>query len=302
MNKWALIFVVMLFASTVVFVSIAGRDTVPEKSLASALPPAPLLQAKTFKVLIVPGHDPHDGGAKYKDIYERDLVAIIAEKIAKKLGGEKGYNVIVTRTQTSWNPIFTDYFDAHEKDILVFKNTSQAQDRAALSLGKKKYVPDQAFHANVTKEMAIKLYGINKWADENGIDLILNLHFNDSERKNMNSPGSYSGYTIFIPEKQLKNSLSSRLVAQNIYSELSKFFKPEVIGSQKDSILEDQSLIALGASDTLTMPSVLIEYGYIYEKNLRKETERADTLDKMATQTVAGIMQYVKKQQSNASL
>ena len=51
-------------------------------------------------------------------------------------------------------------------------------------------------------------------------------------------------------------------------------------------MLEDQSLIALGASGTLNAPSILIEYAYIYEKGIN--------VDKIAQKTALGIEDYVK--------
>jgi N-acetylmuramoyl-L-alanine amidase len=187
----------------------------------------------------------------------------------------------------AWNPVFEKYFADEKQNIIDWKNERQKESKALMADGKIKYVPDMALHSNVTPEVSVKLYGMNKWANENNIDLVVNLHFNDSIRPNMNFPGQFRGFTIFIPENQMKNSAASRLAAQDVFNELKKVEPPEL-----DNLLEDQSLIALGASGTLNPPSMLIEYAYIYEKELLSETERGKTLDQMAQQTVLGIEDY----------
>ena len=162
-----------------------------------------------------------------------------------------------------------------------------------MSSGEKKYVPDMATHSTVDKKTAIQLYGINKWSNENNVDLVLHLHFNDSERPNPNLPGGYKGFTIFVPEKQMINSSTSIAIAESIYEELKDILTPEVVGNQEKSIIEDQSLIALGASGTLDKPSLLIEYGYIYEKPFRTKEGRDVIIRQIAEQTVRGIKKYV---------
>ena len=101
--------------------------------------------------------------------------------------------------------------------------------------------------SEVPQDMSVKLYGMNKWANENNVDLAINLHFNDEERPNINTPGDLAGFNIFIPDSQMKNYTASRLAAQDVYNELKSVEPPESGG-----LLENQDLIALGASGTLT--------------------------------------------------
>ena len=245
---------------------------------------------KKFNILVIPGHDVNDGGAKYKNIYERDLTTIIASEISVILGKEGKYNVIVARDTEKWNPILAEYFQNKKQEIIDWKNMRQSDEKAALSSGEKKYVPDAGFHSDVSTEMSVKLYGMNKWANENNIDLVLNLHFNDEYRPNMNVPGDLKGFAIFIPESQFKNSATSRIIAQSIFNRLEKIEPPEI-----NKLLEDQSLIALGASGTLNPPSMLIEYSYIYEKMLRTAVSQSDALSQMAEQTALGAEDYFNK-------
>jgi N-acetylmuramoyl-L-alanine amidase len=257
-------------------------------SISTAVAPVPVpAPVKDFNVLIIPGHDVKDGGANYGNIYERDLVATIASKMADILNAQGGYSIIVARDANNWNPILAKYFQDERQEIIDWKNKCQADSNALLSSGQKKYVPDMAFHSEVTPDMSVKLYGMNKWSNENNIDLVLNLHFNDEQRPNMSAPGDLKGFDIFIPESQMKNSAASRVAGQAVFDELKKIEAPEI-----NDLLEDQSLIALGASGTLNAPSMLIEYSYIYEKMLRTDSDREAALNQMAQQTALGVENY----------
>jgi len=249
------------------------------------LPPPP--PPETYDILIIPGHDVKDGGACYKDICERDLAASIAQRISKILGQDQLYKITIARDDAAWNPVFQDYFQNEKQAIIDWKTGRQAEQKALMASGIIKYVPDMAYHSEVTPETSVKLYGMNKWADESGIDLVLNLHFNDSGRPQMNYPGQFKGFTIFIPESQMKNHVASKAAAEKIFEQLKIVQSPEL-----DNLLEDQSLIALGASGTLGAPSMLIEYAYIYEKKLTTPAEREEALDEYARQTALGIENY----------
>jgi N-acetylmuramoyl-L-alanine amidase len=245
-----------------------------------------------FTILIVPGHDTTTGGAHFKNLYERDVVVEVANNISTLLSQNPKYKVIVARDTQTWNPIFANYFADNQQTILDFKNAHQAAYKLLVNSGEQKVVPDMGEHTLASKKTAIELYGINKWADENKVDLIIHLHFNNSNRKNISLPGSHSGFDMFIPEKQSVNATTSRTIGEDIYKELEKKFHPEAPG-YFNSLFEDQSLIALGAFKTLTKPAVLIEYGYIYDKILQTDTSRKQALEHMAEQTVAGIQDYM---------
>lgn len=237
---------------------------------------------KTFNILLIPGHNPKDGGGNYRDIYERDLVFNIAQEISNILSKNENYKIVIARDSKDWNPELKNYFEKEKQNIIDWKTQRQKETDALMSSGEIKKVPDMAFHADATPETSVRLYGTNKWANENEIDLILNLHFNDSIRPNMNLPGTFKGFTIFVPEGQLKNSVQSHLAAKEIFNEIEKVEPPQI-----NYLLEDQTLIALGASNTLNEPSMLIEYAYIYEKQI--------PILEMAKATAKGIENYVSK-------
>lgn len=264
------------------------KSALPELSVASSANAT----IKPFTILIVPGHDTDTGGASFKNVYERNLVVDLADNISTLLDNNPKYKIIVARDKQVWNPIFADYFINNQQAIIDFKNQHQANYKLLTDSGQKKIIHDAATHSTVDQKTAIELYGINKWADENDVNLIVHLHFNSSPRKNMNLPGPYHGFNIFIPEKQRVNNATSRNIAERIYKELEKKFTPETSGNNYSSLFEDQGLIALGASDTLTKPAILIEYAYVYEKMLIINTSQKQAIEQMAEQTVLGIQNY----------
>ncbi len=274
-----------------VYASIATKKS-SAVSETSVTPPAPPFQVKPFVILIVPGHDTNTGGASYKNLYERDLVVDVANDISVIMSKDPDYKIIIARDKQVWTPVLANYFLNDKQAILDFKNQHQIADKIRIASGQEKVIPDAAIHSTADTKTAIELYGINKWADENDVDLVIHLHFNSSQRKNPNLPGSYHGFDMFIPDAQRANYAASRVIAEDIYTQLQKKFEPETLGSTFNSLYEDQSLIALGASNTLTKPAVLIEYAYIYEKMLQASTSRAQALEQMAKQTVVGIMNY----------
>ena len=245
-----------------------------------------------FKIIVVPGHEPSDGGAHYGDLYERDLNVDLAERMTELMRSKNGYSVFVSRASGSWNHLLLEYFEKGRKDILDFKNRSQNLYRLFQSAGLITKVEDRMPHTEVSEEGAVRLYGLNKWANDNDVDLLIHIHFNDSNRKDPALPGNNRGFTIFVPESQLKNSSASKAAATFIYAALEKRFASQGSNGHRLGLLEDQSLIALGAFNTLVSPSVLIEYAYIYEGILSSPEMREKTLSAMAEATAEGVENY----------
>ncbi|MFA6301413.1 MAG: N-acetylmuramoyl-L-alanine amidase [Candidatus Paceibacterota bacterium] len=263
-----------------------AESVIPEQAV--VVPTA----ANPLTILLVPGHDPDTGGASFKGVYERDLAVDVANNIAILLERDLRYKIIVARDKQAWSPVFADYFVNDKQAILDFKNEHQTAYDLLVASGEEIVVPDMGEHTLVNPRVAVELYGTNKWANENDVDLIIHLHFNNSTRRNTKLPGPRHGFVMYIPQKQNVNAASSRVIAQYIYNELKKKFSPEAPGYY-NSLFEDHSLIALGAFNTLDKPAVLIEYEYIYDKVLQDKTSRDNALEQMAEQTVAGIKDYV---------
>ena len=129
-------------------------------------------------------------------------------------------------------------------------------------------------------------YGLNKWANDHGVDIVLHLHLNDYPKKS--SGMAYAGYSIYIPDSSLPNHAPSRAIAEALSGVFSRFWTRSNLRLEKDTIIEDPDLIALGSYGSLRAASVLLEYGYIYEPRFQSETFLKET----AFRTYQGLVSY----------
>ena len=249
--------------------------------------------AKLIKILLVPGHDAEIWGAQYGNTKEANMNLAVASRIYDIFKKDKRFGVYITRDDLGYTKEFADYFTNQQKAILAFKENAKKEMKDNIFLGNfiKKINPP---HLVVSQDMSIKLYGINKWADENNIDAVIHIHFNDYPRKNKWTIGKYAGFAIYIPEGQMVNSYDSGQLAANIFTELKKKYTTSTYGKELGGLIPDQTLIALGSNGTLLLSvrSVLIEYGYIYEKKFRNYNTRHQAYKDMAALTAQGIKNY----------
>ena len=147
-------------------------------------------------------------------------------------------------------------------------------------------------HNIAPSEVAIRLYGINKWANERAYDLVIHIHFNDVVRANRSKPGAYTGFSIYIPEKQFSNAKSSRAIGEAVRKRLAESYAPSTLPLEKGGLIEDQELIAIGSNNSLDGAGLLVEYAYIYEPMLQKSTTRAVAIKDMAAKTHQGIQDF----------
>ena len=246
-----------------------------------------------IKILIVPGHDNEVWGAEYGNMKEADMTLTLATNIFNLLKKDKKFKVYITRDKNGYTTEFANYFTLQKDNINSFKEDAKKKFAEKVTSGtftKKTIV----YHNSVSQEVAIDLYGINKWANENKMDMVLHVHFNDYPRPNNLTIGKYKGFVIYMPETQMPNSETSQKLAKNIYNQLIKKYNTSTLPEEKDGLIPEQNLIALGAKDTLisSVRSVLIEYGYIYEKKFRKSSTRVQAFKDMANLTIVGIKNY----------
>ncbi|MCE9548800.1 N-acetylmuramoyl-L-alanine amidase [Candidatus Nomurabacteria bacterium] len=147
-------------------------------------------------------------------------------------------------------------------------------------------------HNTASKDVSIILHGINKWANENEMDAVVHVHFNDYHRPNKWIIGDRKGFAVYMPEEQMVNSTTSANFAKNIFKKLKTKYTTSNYEGEKGGLVASQSLIALGSNDTLlpTVRSVLIEYGYIYR--FGNKTSRQKAYDTFTNLTVTGIKDY----------
>ena len=297
---YILALVALLIAGTVVYkpdlpgiglsAAVASAKTIAE--LMNHYRLASLGVPKKVKIVLVPGHEPGLGGTEYRTIRERDLVVGIADHLTHLLQAQPQYNVIQTRDGLDWNPIFKNYF-ATQWDAISAWRQQNAQDFALLKQsGAITVVPSLMTHNTAPNNVALHLHGINKWSNENNVDIELHLHINDYPHTHTSRPGKYTGFVIYVPEKQFLNSTTTRMLATSIQKRLAEKFPVSDMPGESAGIAESQDLIAVGEYDSVSAASLLIEYGYIYEPEFTDPARREETLKTMAEQTYLGIQDF----------
>ncbi len=247
-------------------------------------------QAK-IKILLVPGHDVSDTGAQYKNTRESDLNLEVAKYLYAYLSANKKYDVTVTRDFKTgdYTNTFSTYFSTQAEAIKAFRD--QAKYNIALLSSKNLFSKLEAPNRSATPSTSLRLYGINKWANEHAIDITYHIHFNDGPRT-LGRPGKYSGFIIYAPENELGNSIASKKVAYSIYEQLKTVVPQSDLEGSYMGTAENQELIAVGANGSLKGAGLLTEYGYIYEPQFQNSATRALITRELAYQTYQGIENY----------
>ena len=254
-----------------------------------------------LNILIVPGHEPGYGGTQYQGVYEREIVVDIANRLADELRKDEQVDeVTVARTNTAWHRKLERYFDRNMKKIERFVKTHKREMQKKLDAGAVKPLQEgqQVEHNKAPTDVALRLYGINKWANENDIDLVLNLHINDSPDHGPTTPSANSGYAIYIPDAQFGNGKASRPIAKAIAERLNDFSATSTLRIENQGVAEDQTLIAIGSNNTLEVSTVVIEYGYITESKMLAPVLRTPLATDYAYQTYLGLRDFLTGEKS----
>lgn len=251
-----------------------------------------------LKILIVPGHEPTYGGTQFKGLYEREVVLQIASELQGYLNNNGNYEVYVSRDAGGWNPKIERTFDS-KSDLKKISSYVKKQKATQKKLIKKNNFNkpgegEQVGHNAAPTDVALRLYAINRWANANDIDLVVNLHINDTPDHDENTPSIHSGYSIYIPDAQYGNGKASRPIAEAVAARLSATSATSTLPGERAGVIEDQELIAIGAYNTLEAPSLLIEYGYITEARFHDASVRNAAVRDYAYQTYLGIQDFFK--------
>lgn len=217
----------------------------------------------------------------------------LATKIYNILKQDPRFEVHITRNGGGYTQEFADYLSTQKQAIIAFEQNAKKNLQAEIASGtfvRKANAP----HHSVSADLAMRLYGYNKWAMENNMDAMIHIHFNDYPRPSKWVIGMYKGFTIYIPDQQFPNYNISANLAKSIFAQLTKKYTTSTFPPEKGGLITDEKLIAIGANGTLnaTVRSVLIEYSYIYEKKLRTPSIRQQTYTDMANLTANGIKNY----------
>jgi N-acetylmuramoyl-L-alanine amidase len=244
------------------------------------------------RVLIVPGHEPNYGGAEYSNIFERDMVVDLANQLREFIDSNDRYEVFVTRDKNSWTPTFQNYFDSNWEEIKAWIKGHREETSRLSRLGEYHPVVPSVLHNVAPANIAYRLYGISKWSNENDIDIIIHVHFNDHPGHSMSSPGLYNGFAIYVPENQYFNSSSTQTLANSIFNRLQKFNAVSNFSGESGGIVQTQDLIAVGAYNSIDAASMLIEYGYIYEPQFNNPEIYDMAIKDLAFQTYLGLQDF----------
>jgi len=252
------------------------------------LPVAP----KKVRILLVPGHEPNYGGAEYGSLYERNMTVELAQDLQKFLAGNSRYQVVTTRDTAGWNPVFADYFKADWNDISAWEQAHKTETVDLERLGQFHTTTPAVEHQTVPNDVAMRIYGIDKWVDENDVDIVIHIHFNDYPTHPRGTPGKYTGFAIYVPEKQYDNSTTTHALADSVFKRIAKYNPVSDLPGESSGIVEDQDLIAIGAYNSVDAASMLIEYGYIYEPQFTDSSLHAQALNDLAFQTYLGLQDF----------
>jgi N-acetylmuramoyl-L-alanine amidase len=249
--------------------------------------------AGTLKILVVTGHDNIDYGTEYNEIREADMTREVAGHLKEFLEHDRHFQVFITRDPEGgeYRPVFESYFKNQESEILSFRIRLHEMMIQTVRGGffKKR---GEVFHTKARDRVAQKLYGINQWANENDIDLILHIHFNDHAGRRSGRTGDYAGFTIYVPDEQFSSSRGSIDLAKILMGQLQNFLAVSTLVGESRGITEDQELIAVGALGSLDPAALLVEYGYIYEPQFVYRGFREAMMRELAYQTYRGIKMY----------
>ena len=246
-----------------------------------------------IKILIVPGHSNDSFGAQFRGIKEAQMNAELGQELFEFFRKDDKFETYATRVQNGdYSQWFSDYFESNKEEIKNFREDSRKQMRQAMEQGMPG--PDnQVYHNPATDDDSLKLYAVNKWANENNIEIVFHIHFNDYPGRKFNQIGEYTGFSIYIPEYQLPNHRASSELAESLKNQMEKYFAASDLPAESSALIEDQELIAVGSNASRDGVSVLVEYGYIYEPPFRNEEAREAMFKELAYQTYIGIKNFL---------
>ena len=247
--------------------------------------------SQKVRILIVPGHEPDYGGAEYGSLKERNMTVELANDLKNFISQNDRYEVFVTRDDSSWKPIFADYFKNNWSDIAAWVKLHKDEIVNLTRLGEYRQVAPPVIHNNASNDVALRLFGIDKWANENNVDIVLHIHFNDYAGHG-NGPGEYSGFAIYVPQREYFNSTTTKALADTVFKRLKKYNAVSDLPGESSGIVEDQDLIAIGAFNSVDAASMLVEYGYIYEPQFTNAELRSAALNDLAFQTYLGLQDF----------
>jgi N-acetylmuramoyl-L-alanine amidase len=247
---------------------------------------------RKVRVLIVPGHEPNYGGSVYGDLLERDMNVELGQNLQKFLESNPHYQVFIARDTNSWSPEISNYYKNNWDDIVEWTAASREEFSRLVSIGSTTRTFSTVTHNDAAREVALRLYGLTKWSNENNIDIAIHIHFNDNRRSDTSRPGKYSGFSMYVPAAQYGNSTTTKVIADSIMKRLAKYNTVSDLPGESSGIIDEPELIAVGSNNTADAASILIEYSYMYEPQLQDSQVRSMAIKDLAFQTYLGLQDF----------
>ncbi len=248
---------------------------------------------RPIRIMIVPGHDNEYSGTAFQDYREADLNLLLAETLFEKFNDNPKFLALTTRdfTTGAYTTPLENYFTQNREEILTFatEQTLKVIDGVQSGTFQSKATNKHNFAG---QDVRVRLYGINKWANLNAIDIVLHIHFNDSPDRRWDERGEYSGFAIYIPEPQFPNARLSKEIAKVVQDHLDDFVSPSDHHLEEKTLIESQELIAIGSNASRDGASLLIEYSYMYEPHIMQPQTRELIVPEMAHTTYQAIIEY----------
>lgn len=223
---------------------------------------AQVIGVKIRNVVIDPGHGGKDPGAIYYGLKEKDIVLDISRRLGKKIATNKDLNVYLTRSSN--------------KFLELDERTAFANKRSAdLFL---------SVHANAHTNP--NLYGVmtfvlNITKDKTSLDIA--AFENQATTKAMSDLQGIM-YDIILGSKLEESLLLANYVQKGILGELR-------LGRQYDKgVRQAPFYVLVGAR----MPSILIETGFLSNKNDAARFKSSKNLDKYADGISKGVFKYIE--------
>jgi N-acetylmuramoyl-L-alanine amidase len=245
-----------------------------------------------IRILIVPGHDERSRGALFEGVWEDTMNVAVATQLHALFTADEYVSSTLLRAENGYHEDFRTYLQQYSNDIQKEVTAKKEEMRALIAQGLVESY--QTIHHNTAlPEVAHTLYAINLYANEQEYDIVLHLHFNDYP----GSAGEYkhSGFSVYVPERQYSNAAASKTLGERIAAQLSTQFPTSNYPPESSGIVESQSLIAVGAYNTLDAAVALIEYGYIYENQFQLSGVRDVVFTELAQHTYHGVKNFLSE-------
>ncbi len=220
------------------------------------------------KIVLDPGHGGKDPGAiGVKGITEKDIVLAVAKKLAKRLKGEMGIDVVLTRQNDTYIPLEdrTAVANAEDADLFISLHVNASPNQEA---------------------RGIETYYLDNTTDEASIRL--------AARENATSRKSISDLQFILSDltqnSKLEDSISlAHRLNSSVVSNMGRRY-----GEVKDlGVKKALFYVLVGAR----MPSVLVEMFFITNKSEGRALTRQAYQDALVESLLEGIKKYQESAQ-----